>query len=55
MVQGEALGTGICHGPVCQRRMGSVVAPLAAFAPLDEPRTCVDTSRMHHSLPGDPD
>jgi hypothetical protein len=31
-VQGESLGTGICHCLACQRRTGSVFAALAAFA-----------------------
>ncbi|MCY1059924.1 GFA family protein [Nannocystis sp. SCPEA4] len=31
-VQGEPLGTGICHCLACQRRTGSVFAALAAFA-----------------------
>ena len=31
-VQGETLGTGICHCLNCQRRTGSVFAALAAFA-----------------------
>jgi hypothetical protein len=31
-VQGDPLGTGICHCFVCQRRTGSVFATLAAFA-----------------------
>lgn len=32
-VQGEILGTGVCHCLACQRRTGSVFAALAAFAP----------------------
>lgn len=32
-VQGEPLGTGICHCLNCQRRTGSVFAALAGFAP----------------------
>lgn len=31
-VQGEPLGTGVCHCLACQRRTGSVFAALAAFA-----------------------
>jgi hypothetical protein len=31
-VQGETLGTGVCHCFACQRRTGSVFAALAAFA-----------------------
>ena len=31
-VQGEPLGTGLCHCLACQRRTGSVFAALAAFA-----------------------
>jgi hypothetical protein len=31
-VQGEPLGTGICHCLVCQKRTGSVFATLACFA-----------------------
>jgi len=32
VVQGEPLGTGLCHCLACQRRTGSVFATLAAFA-----------------------
>lgn len=35
-VQGEPLGTGVCHCLACQRRTGSVFATLAAFAPKYE-------------------
>ena len=31
-VQGESLGTGICHCLACQRRTGSVFAALSCFA-----------------------
>ncbi|MDH0866776.1 GFA family protein [Mitsuaria sp. GD03876] len=31
VVQGEPLGTGLCHCLACQRRTGSVFAALAAF------------------------
>ena len=31
-VQGEVLGTGVCHCLSCQQRTGSVFAALAAFA-----------------------
>lgn len=31
-VQGETLGTGVCHCLACQQRTGSVFAALAAFA-----------------------
>jgi hypothetical protein len=31
-VEGEVLGTGICHCLACQRRTGSVFATLAGFA-----------------------
>lgn len=31
-VQGETLGTGVCHCFACQRRTGSVFAALAGFA-----------------------
>ena len=32
-VQGEPLGTAVCHCLACQRRTGSAFATLAAFAP----------------------
>lgn len=31
-VEGETVGTGVCHCLACQRRTGSVFAALAAFA-----------------------
>ena len=46
-VEGEPLGTGICHCLACQRRTGSVFATLAAFpAPFKVSGTATEYVRV---------